>query len=102
VLAEGIESASDFPFGPYPNDKLTYKNKETVEYETPAHRDGLGTQSRLQKNGDPIRGVAILVGPDTDLLSVAMRLPGERNDLTSIIIQQVEREAVTDTPSRIF
>jgi hypothetical protein len=50
VIAEGIEPTSDFPFGPYPNDKLTYKNKEMVEYETPAHKDGLGTQSRLQKS----------------------------------------------------
>jgi hypothetical protein len=98
VIAEGIEPVSDFPFGPYPNDKLIYKNKETVEYETPAHRDGLGTQSRLQKNGDPIRGVAILFGPDTDLLFVAMRLPSEMNDLNSIIVEQVEREAVTSTP----
>ncbi len=73
VIAEGIDPASDFPFGPYPSDKLTYKNKETVEYETPAHKEGLGTQSRLQKNGDPIRGVVILVGEDTDLLSLATR-----------------------------
>jgi hypothetical protein len=77
VIALGIEPASDFPFGPYPNDKLTYKNKETVEYETPAHTDGLGTASRLQKNADPIRGAAILVGPDTDLLSLSVRLPHE-------------------------
>jgi hypothetical protein len=89
VIAEGKESASDFPLGPYPNDKLTYKNKETVEYETPAHRDGLGTQSRLQKNGDPIRGVAILVGADTNLLFLATRLPSEMNDL---ILQSLFRK----------
>jgi hypothetical protein len=59
VIAEGIDPASDFPLGSYPNDKLTYKNNETVEYETPAHTDGLGTQSWLQENDDPIRGVAI-------------------------------------------
>jgi hypothetical protein len=95
VIAEGIERAGDFPSGPYPNDKLIYRSKETVEYETPAHTDGMGTQSRLQKNGDPIRGVAILVGPDTDLFSLAMRLPYETNDLAPIIIQQVERDAET-------
>ncbi len=27
VIAEGIEPASDFPFGPYPSDKLTYRGK---------------------------------------------------------------------------
>ena len=98
VLAEGVESTSDFPFGPYPDDKLTYKNEEMVEYETPAHTDGLGTRSRIQKNSDSIRGVAILAGKDTDLFFLAARLPSEMNDLTSIIVQQVEREAVADTP----
>ena len=92
VIAEGIEPVSDFPFGPYPNDRLTYKNKETVEYETPAHADGLGTQSLLQKNDDPIRGVAILIGPDTDLLFLSVRLPHEMDDLIPTVIRQVERE----------
>jgi len=75
VIAEEIEPASDFPFGPYTDDKLTYKNRETVEYGTPANKDGLGTQSRLQKNADPIRGIAILVGKDPDLIFLAIRVP---------------------------
>lgn len=98
VIAEGINPASDFPFGPYPNDKLVYKNKEMVEYETPAHTDGLGTASRLQKNADPIRGAAILVEPETDLLSLSVRLPHEMDDLTPVIIQQAELEAAAVTP----
>ncbi len=66
----------------------------------PSRRWGtrLGTQSRLQKNADPIRGVAFIVGPDTDLISLSVRLPREIDDLTSIIIQQVEREAAAETP----
>jgi hypothetical protein len=98
VIAEGINPASDFPFGPYPNDKLVYKNKEMVEYETPANTDGLGTASRLQKNANPIRGAAILVEPDTDLLSLSVRLPHEMDDLTPVIIQQVELEAAAVNP----
>jgi hypothetical protein len=98
VIAEGIEPASDFPFGPYPHDRLVYKNKEMVEYETPAHTDGLGTASQLRKNADPIRGAAILVGPDTDLLSLSVRLPHEMDGLTPVIIQQVELEAAAVTP----
>jgi hypothetical protein len=98
VIAEGIDPASDFPFGPYPNDKLVYKNKEMVEYETPANTDGLGTASRLQKNADPIRGAAILVEPETDLLSLSVRLPHEMDDLTPVIIQQVELEAAAVNP----
>ena len=93
VIEEGIEPASDFPSGSYPKDKLVYKNKETVEYQTPAQTDGLGTQSRLQKNADPIRGVAILVGSTPDLVFLAARLPSDRTDLASIIIRQVELDA---------
>jgi hypothetical protein len=93
VIAEGIEPASDFPSGPYPKDQLIYKNKEIVEYQTPAQTDGLGTMSRLQKNTDPIRGVAILAGPEPDLVFLAARLPSGMNDLTSVIIQQTERGA---------
>jgi hypothetical protein len=62
VIEEKIEPASAFPSGPYPKDKVTYKGSEAVDYETPADAIGLGTQSLLQKNGDPIRGVALLVG----------------------------------------
>jgi hypothetical protein len=93
VIKEGIEPASSFPFGPYPKDKLTYKSKEIVEYETPAQTEGLGTKSWLQKNADPISGVAILLGQTPDLLQLAARLPPEFADLTSPIIQQVERDA---------
>lgn len=93
VVNEGIEPATFFPSGPYPKDKLTYKGNELVEYETPSQTEGLGTDSRLQKNAQPIRGVAILVGEDPDLVQLSVRLPANQVDLTTVIIQQVEREA---------
>lgn len=95
VISEGLEPASDFPSGPYPSDKLVYKSKEVVEYETPAQTEGLGTQSRLLKNLDPIRGVAILVGEEGEpsLILLASRLPPEMTHLTSAIIQETEYEA---------
>jgi hypothetical protein len=98
VVAEGVEPASDFPFGPYPKDKLIYKSKELVEYQTPPQTEGLGTQSRLLKNPDPIRGIAMLVGEDPivgeppSLFFHAVRLPSEMTNLTSAIIQQTEYE----------
>ncbi|HEY3988350.1 MAG TPA: hypothetical protein VGM02_03560 [Acidobacteriaceae bacterium] len=94
VIDEGIEPASSFPPGPYPKDKLTYKSKEVVEYETPAWTKGLGTQSRLLANGDPIRGVAMLIGETPDLVYLAVRLPAGMVNLAPVIIQQVERDAV--------
>jgi hypothetical protein len=44
VIKEGTEPASDFPFGPYPKDKLTYRSDRVVEFRTPPHSEGLGTQ----------------------------------------------------------
>jgi hypothetical protein len=90
VIAEGIEPASSFPVGPYPEDKLTYRSKRLVEYETPASAEGLGTNSRLKKNAYPIRGVAILIGDTPDLMLLAVRLPPDLTDLASPIIQQLE------------
>jgi hypothetical protein len=93
VIAEGIEPASSFPFGPYPEDKLTYRSKSIVEYETPANTEGLGTVSRLQANASPIEGVAILSGADTDLTLLSARLSEKDRDLIQTIVRQVEKES---------
>ncbi len=93
VIREGLEPASSFPFGPYPQDKLTYKSQSIVEYETPAQCEGLGTQSRLLKNDAPIRGVEILRGKDVDLISLSMRLPPAFSELEAAVMQQIEKGA---------
>ena len=93
VIAEGIEPASDFPFGPYPSDKLTYRARNIVEFETPANAQGLGTDSRLQMNASPIDGVAIVSGADTDLTQLSARVPATDADLIPAMVAQVEREA---------
>lgn len=94
VIKEGIEPRSSFPFGPYPNDKLTYKTPEVVEYQTPANADGLGTSGRLTKNADPISGVAILRGEAPDLLHLSVRLPANLSDLAPVIVRQIERDSL--------
>ena len=93
VAAEGFAQTSDFPTGPYPADKLTYKNADTVEYETPPNQTGLGTDSRLVKSGEAIYGVAILSGEDTDLTLVAVRPGPEYVGLVPVVVREVEREA---------
>lgn len=93
VIAEGIEPASSFPAGPYPHDKLTYRGKNIVEFETPANAEGLGTDSRLGPNSSPIRGVAILLSDaDTSLVQLSARLPAQDRDLCSIIVEDAEHE----------
>lgn len=97
VIAEGIEPASDFPFGPYPGDKLTYRGKSVVEFDTPANTQGLGTNSRLQANASPIDGVAIIAGADTDLVQLSARLPANDTDLIPAMVGETEKEAVAET-----
>lgn len=97
-VLQGDPDIASFPSGPYPKDRLTYKSKEIVEYQTPAQTEGLGTVSRLEKNTDPVRGVAILTGSAPDLVFVAVRLPRELNDLLPSIIQRVERETRSPHP----
>ncbi len=46
VIKEGLMPASQFPFGPYPTDKLTVRTEDMVEYETPP----------IQRDWAPIRG----------------------------------------------
>jgi len=88
-------TAAQFPRGPYPNDRLTYKSKSVVEYVTPAQMEGLGTHSWLEMNDEPISGVAILVGSPPDLFQLSVRLPPELRNLTPVIVGQVERDAAS-------
>jgi hypothetical protein len=97
VIAEGIEPASDFPFGPYPGDELRYRGKNIVEFETPTNSQGLGTDSRLQMNASPIDGVAIVAGADTDLTQLSARIPASDSDLIPAMVAQAESEAAADT-----
>jgi hypothetical protein len=98
VIKEEIESASSFPFGPYPKDKLVYKAEDIVEYETPANTEGLGTYSRLKANAYPIKGVAMLLGNAPDLTRLAVRLSPGTADLAPSIIQQAEKDAGNYAP----
>ena len=93
VIAEGIEPARDFPFGPYPSDKLTYRAKNIVEFETPANAHGLGTDSLLEMNAGPIDGVAVISGADTNLTHLSARVPATDSDLIPYMIKRAESEA---------
>jgi hypothetical protein len=110
VMNEGLLRASDYPFGPYPTDKLMAQGDSTVEYQTPPESSGLGTDAGMAMDDNPIEGVAILkkgelsysnpsqgidVSQDADwfdLLLLGVRLPPEMYGLASEIIQQVELE----------
>jgi hypothetical protein len=95
IIAEGFGPASDYPFGPFPSDHLTYKGKKLVEFTTPSHRKGLGTMSWLLPSDQPIIGFALLtIGPDVDtgLLQLNVRLPRSLSYLSAALLQQAEAE----------
>ncbi len=95
IIKEGLGPASDYPFGPFPSDHLTYKSKELVEFTTPARRHGLGTMSWLLPSDQPIIGFALLsIGPnvDTELLQLSFRLPPSLSPLGATLIQQGEAD----------
>jgi hypothetical protein len=99
VIQIGEEPASSFPFGPYRGDVLTYRSNEVVEYQTPPQTDGLGTDSRLQKNDSPINGLVVLTGPDTDLVHLSVRLADTQMGLAGTIVRQTESEFPAQKPS---
>lgn len=90
VAAEGI--GDPLPAGPYPTDILRRRSATEVDYTTPANRQGLGTESRLAANGDPIRGLAILHPVDDwDAVSLAVRLPAGQAGLAPAIVEAAHR-----------
>lgn len=94
IIAEGIESAGNFPTGLYPHDKVTYKTKTLAYYETPPRTEGLGTQSWLRPSDDPIAGFVFLkMAPDEDPYDIFLRarLPADRAWLTEAIQSGTEQ-----------
>jgi hypothetical protein len=103
TLATEIMSGIDLPLpaGPYPKDTLKYRGKTTVEYETPAHTEGLGNfHSWLGKSGLPIKGAAILsddgpaAGVRFDLVLLSVRVPPSLTGLVPAIVGQFERDTI--------
>lgn len=99
VIAEGVEPATSFPYGPYPADKLTYKSEDAVEYVTPPYTEGLGAKSFLIKDADPINGVALLTGEELSLTHLSVRLSPGMSDLLPVITRQVEQDGSRSTTS---
>jgi hypothetical protein len=92
VIAEGIEPKENFPAGPYPTDKLTYRTPTQVEFATPAGKDGLGAAAGLGASPLPVVGLAKLAGPadGPDLYLLAVRLPAAQADLAAAIVAAAE------------
>jgi hypothetical protein len=103
VIKEGIRPESDFPSGPYPKDKLIYRNDLVVQFQTPPHTMGLGTEFGLTPNDEPINGVVIMQGAGAEespsLEFLIVRLTPDYGDLTAQIVQQFERDCAAPHPN---
>ena len=90
VIQEGIEPASRFPTGPYPDDQITREGDRDIAFVTPAHTVGFGTESRLTANNTPIKGVIHLTSAQ-DLMTIHVRLASNQSHLTQTIIDQTRK-----------
>ena len=96
VIAEGMEPAKDFPADPFPNETLTYRDKRTVEYVTPAYTYGTGTDSSLMPTASPIEGMVTLHGEDLDAIQLSVRLPAQSRELARVIVRQAEADVARE------
>jgi hypothetical protein len=93
VIAEVLEPASDFPFGPFLSDRLRYPSQRVVRFTTPANAKGLGTKSWLLPSATPIEGVCVLFPNDEmNLQMLAVRLESGQEALAKQIVRQKELE----------
>jgi hypothetical protein len=91
IYGQGFDPSDEFPSGPYPDDQLTRRGDTEVEFVTAGNSEGLGTDSWMAKNVEPIIGAAILAPADMDLVQVNVRLPPEMRDLSPTIVATVKR-----------
>lgn len=85
IIREGIMPAQDFPFGPFPHDRLKPLGSDAVEFVTPARMRGMGTVTSLAENNEPIRGLAVMTEKN-NLLLLDVRTRPDRHQLISAII----------------
>lgn len=85
VIAEGLESETDFPVGPYPADTVIRVGSLQVKFITPAHATGMGTRGYLVASDLPVHGI-VSISPLPELESggvseIDIRLPPDLTDL---------------------
>lgn len=90
VKAEEMVPNSKFESGPHKYDALRYLNNLTVEFTTPAEKEGLGTEGFLSPSKNAIRGVVVLDQSDPEwpnVSIVSVRLPTELIRLEAEILR---------------
>lgn len=88
------EGALDLPTGPVPTDVLRRCGDRAVAYRTPGATRGLGTQTGLRPDAEPIDGVVALAGDVSAMVRVNTRLPERLRGLAPLILGEAVPAAV--------
>jgi len=88
VREEGLLPAETFDPKPYPDDTVTRLAPRMVEFSTPAHKDGFGTEG-FAKSNQPVTGIVALSPPEDELnMSVLrVRLSAKQSALSTALVQ---------------
>lgn len=95
-FADRVERAYGLPpspTGPYPADRLLYRDHSLVEHVTPPGAEGLGTIPRNERVLGPVHGFVMLTGPVPNMVRLSMQLPPEQAELSAAIMQETARWA---------
>jgi hypothetical protein len=77
--------------GPYAADVIDRQDDKTTRFRTPENQDGFGTE-RFARGAQPINGLAMLLGGQSDGVLVQVRLPEAMRRLTTVILRQMQQE----------
>lgn len=92
VMAEHLDSPSNYHFAPFPTDRLKHHGPDFVDFTTPAHTDGLGTMSSLKPGDQPIHGFALL-HDGWNLTQFNLRLPSNLESLAPVLVNLEKQNA---------
>jgi hypothetical protein len=85
------KGVKDIAIGPYPADVIDRQDDKTMRFRTPANKDGFGTE-RFKASADPIDGLAMLLGGQSEGMLLQVRLPDAMRRLTTVILRQMQQE----------
>jgi hypothetical protein len=90
VKEEDPATASTFPKGPYPDDRIRYLDSTVAEFTTPPYTAGLGTAQYFAPSSEPVHGIGVLfisdsLPPDLDLLRI--RLQAGKDELERALLE---------------
>lgn len=87
---------------PYPEDRVKRLSPTLVQFETPANREGFGTDSLLNRSGQPVSGLVAINPSNGDIYELFVRLPASERRLEQTLLafeaQHLTQQSAIGTP----